>query len=181
MKFHSKGVQVLKGSSGYMLLIPAPLTEDLNNIKVDGDYSIEIKRHSEKRSLNANSYCWVLCQAIAERLSRDGQYISKEEVYQTCIKNSQQMQHLLIQSKAAPAFRRSWERNGIGFQVVEIGPSKDHAGYEWIGLYAGSSTYSVAEMSRLLDCLVDEAHQVGAETEPPDYVQALLDDWGEAG
>ena len=30
-----------------MLLIPAPLTEDLNNIKVDGDYSIEIKRHSE--------------------------------------------------------------------------------------------------------------------------------------
>ena len=58
MRFHSKGVQVLKGNSGYMLLIPAPLTEDLNNIRIDGDYSIEIKRHSEKRSLNANSYCW---------------------------------------------------------------------------------------------------------------------------
>lgn len=57
MKFHSKGVQVLKGNNGYMLLIPAPLTEDLNNIRIDSDYSIEIKRHSEKRSLNANSYC----------------------------------------------------------------------------------------------------------------------------
>lgn len=179
MKWTTKGVQVLRGI-GLQIVAPAPKTEALNALDAGKEYVIEIKPVSKikRRSLNANAYCWVLCQAIAERLSRDGQYISKEEVYQTCIKNSQQMQHLLIQSKAAPAFRRSWERNGIGFQVVEIGPSKDHAGYEWIGLYAGSSTYSVAEMSRLLACLVDEARQVGAETEPPDYVQALLDDWG---
>lgn len=179
MKWTTKGVQVLRGI-GLQIVAPAPKTEALNALDAGKEYVITVEPVSKhkKRSLNANAYCWVLCQAIAERLSRDGQYISKEEVYQTCIKNSQQMQHLLIQSKAAPAFRRSWERNGIGFQVVEIGQSKDHAGYEWIGLYAGSSTYSVAEMSRLLDCLVDEARQVGAETEPPDYVQALLDDWG---
>ena len=56
MRFHSKGVQVLKGNSGYMLLIPAPLTEDLNGIKIDGEYTVEIKRYSKKRSLDANSY-----------------------------------------------------------------------------------------------------------------------------
>ena len=73
MRFHSKGVQVLKGNSGYMLLIPAPLTEDLNGIKIDGEYTVEIKRYSKKRSLDANSYCWLLCQRIAEKLSADGQ------------------------------------------------------------------------------------------------------------
>ena len=100
MKFHAKGIQVLKGNSGYMLLIPAPLTEDLNNIKVDGDYSIEIKRHSEKRSLNANSYCWVLCQRIAEKLSSDGQYVSKEDVYRGAIKIPKDLPRY--------ASRRSW-------------------------------------------------------------------------
>lgn len=179
MKWTTKGVQVLRGI-GLQIVAPAPKTEALNALDAGKEYVITVEPVSKhkKRSLNANAFCWVLCQAIAERLSRDGQYVSKEEIYRGCIQDSQQMQHLLIQSKAAPAFRRSWERNGIGFQVVEIGQSKDHAGYEWIGLYAGSSTYSVAEMSRLLDCLVDEARQVGAETEPPDYVQALLDDWG---
>ena len=179
MKWTTKGVQVLRGI-GLQIVAPAPKTEALNDLDAGKEYVITVEPVSKhkKRSLNANAYCWVLCQAIAERLSRDGQYISKEEIYREGIQDSQQMQHLLIQSKAAPSFRRSWERNGIGFQVVEIGPSKDQVGYEWIGLYAGSSTYSVAEMSRLLDFLVDEARQVGAETEPPDYVQALLDDWG---
>lgn len=31
-----------------MLLIPAPLTEDLNGIKIDGEYTVEIKRYSKK-------------------------------------------------------------------------------------------------------------------------------------
>ena len=129
MKWTTKGVQVLRGI-GLQIVAPAPKTEALNDLDAGKEYVITVEPVSKhkKRSLNANAYCWVLCQAIAERLSRDGQYISKEEVYRECIQDSQQMQHLLIQSKAAPAFRRSWERNGIGFQVVEIGPSKDHAG-----------------------------------------------------
>lgn len=114
MRFHSKGVQVLKGNSGYMLLIPAPLTEDLNNIRIDGDYSIEIKRHSEKRSLNANSYCWLLCQRIAEKLSSDGQYVSKEEVYRGAIQDSQGFTPICVQKKLAAGVCRDWRHNGIG-------------------------------------------------------------------
>lgn len=121
MKFHVKGVQVLKGNSGYMLLIPAPLTEDLNNIKVDGDYSIEIKRHSEKRSLNANSYCWVLCQRIAEKLSSDGQYVSKEEVYRGAIQDSQGFTPICVQQKLAASVCRDWCHNGIGWIAIDTG------------------------------------------------------------
>lgn len=108
MKFHVKGVQVLKGNSGYMLLIPAPLTEDLNNIRIDGDYSIEIKRHSKKRSLNANSYCWLLCQRIAEKLSSDGQYVNKEEVYRGAIQDSQGFTPICVQQKLASSVCRDW-------------------------------------------------------------------------
>lgn len=176
MKFHVKGVQVLKGNSGYMLLIPAPLTEDLNNIRIDGDYSIEIKRHSEKRSLNANSYCWLLCQRIAEKLSADGQYISKEEVYRGAIQDSQGFTPICVQQKLAASVCRDWRHNGIGWIAIDTGVSKVK-GCTVLHLYAGSSVYDTHDMSRLIDCLVDEASQIGANVEDREWVQALIDDW----
>lgn len=180
MKWSTKGLNVMRGPGYLQLVCPAPLTEAINDIKSDVEYVIQITTYSEhkKRSLNANAYCWALCQKIAEMISRDGTYISKEDVYRSAIRDSQEFQQLLIKTKAAESFRRSFEANGIGYQVVKIGDSSEHQGYEWIGVYNGSSTYSVKEMSRLIDYLVDEAHQVGAETEPPEYVEKLLDDWG---
>lgn len=159
-----------------MLLIPAPLTEDLNNIKVDGDYSIEIKRHSEKRSLNANSYCWVLCQRIAEKLSSDGQYVSKEEVYRQSIQDSQGFTPICVQQKLAASVCRDWRHSGIGWIAIDTGVSKVK-GCTVLHLYAGSSVYDTHDMSRLIDCLVDEASQIGANVEDREWVQALIDDW----
>jgi len=178
MRWTTKGVQVLRGI-GLQIVAPAPRTEALNDLDADTEYVVSIEKlnKSKKRSLTANAYCWVLCQGIAEALSRDGQYISKEEIYREAIQDSQPMQHMLIQSVAVEKFARTWGANGIGFQAVKIGPSKDHAGYEWLGLYSGSSTYSVEEMSRLIDCLVDNAHQIGVETETDEYINALLEDW----
>lgn len=159
-----------------MLLIPAPLTEDLNNIKVDGDYSIEIKRYSEKRSLNANSYCWLLCQRIAEKLSADGQYISKEEVYRGAIQDSQGFTPICVQQKLAASVCRDWRHNGIGWIAIDTGVSKVKD-CTVLHLYAGSSSYTVEEMSRLIDCLVDDARNIGVMVEPEEYIEALLKEW----
>ena len=42
--------------------------------------SLEVKEYKNKRSLDANAYCWVLCTKIAEVLNS-----SKDEVYEEMI------------------------------------------------------------------------------------------------
>lgn len=176
MKWKTKSIQVLKGIGSMMLLIPAPKDEELNLIKTDVEYSIELKRPGRKRSLNANSYCWLLCQRIAEKISRDGQYVSKEEIYREAIQDSQGFMPVCVQTKIANDVIRKWHHNGIGWTAINAGDSKIK-GCTVLHLYAGSSSYTVEEMSRLIDCLVDEAHNVGASVEDSEYIQNLLNDW----
>lgn len=52
------------------------LTAKIENVipklfQLDRDklYDIKIEEHKEKRSLNANSYLWVLCTKIADKLT----------------------------------------------------------------------------------------------------------------
>jgi hypothetical protein len=47
----------------------------------DKDKKFEIKEYHEKRSLDANAYCFVLCQKIANVIRS-----TKEEVYRKAIK-----------------------------------------------------------------------------------------------
>ena len=57
--------------------------------QLDPNKEYEIKEHKEKRSLDANAYCWILCKKIADKL-----HITKEEVYR---KNIKEMIHTSIQ------------------------------------------------------------------------------------
>lgn len=43
-------------------------------------YDVEIKEHREHRSLNANSYCWVICEKIAKAINS-----TKIDVYRRAI------------------------------------------------------------------------------------------------
>ena len=45
-------------------------------------------------------------------------------------------------------------------------------------LYYGSSTYDTAQMSRLINLIVDECKEAGIETVPPQRLQAMMDEWG---
>jgi hypothetical protein len=47
----------------------------------DREKRFEIKEHKKKRSLDANAYCWVLLQKIADKLNS-----TKEEIYRRIIK-----------------------------------------------------------------------------------------------
>lgn len=176
MKWSTNNVQIIKNFNGAMLLIPAPKDEELNLIKTDVEYSIELKRPGRKRSLNMNSLVWLLCQRIAEKISRDGQYVSKEEIYREAIQDSQSFMPVCVQTKIANDVIRKWHHNGIGWTAINAGDSKIK-GCTVLHLYAGSSSYTVEEMSRLIDCLVDEAHNVGASVEDSEYIEKLLNDW----
>ncbi len=134
---------------------------------------IQIDPKRKKRSLDANALLWRLCQLIAEKIST----LTKEDVYREAIRKVGSFTPLPIKTEAVEEFRRIWSANGVGWVTEEIGESK-LKGYTTILAYHGSSTYNTAEMSRLLDYIIDEAKNLGIEIISEADKQLLLTEWG---
>jgi hypothetical protein len=52
------------------------IVDALQDVRVGDEYDLTVKKHSNPRSLNANSYHWVLCEKMAKKLR-----VSKYEVH----------------------------------------------------------------------------------------------------
>lgn len=176
MKWSTKGINLLQ-SIGWQVVIPAPHDDSISKLNPDDEYTVEIKKKSKKRSLNANSYCWLLCQKIALELSKNG-YTSKEDVYRKAILDSQQGEPVGIPTNLVDSIVRKWRHNGLGWLAI-VDDYERLEGVKRVYLYSGSSTYNVAEMSRLIECLVDECRQLGIAIDPSDYIKSLITEWGE--
>lgn len=164
-------LQVIRGPAGAFLAIPAP-TEIMNKVKPDTDYSVEVKVKRSKRSLTANAYCWVLCQKIAEELSKGGEYVSKEAIYRAAVRDAGMFDYIVCKDYAAGDFKRRWEASGLGWQAEEVKRKADNVVFL---LYQGSSVYNSAEMARLIECLIQEAQQLGVETKSEEEINSLLE------
>ena len=120
--------------------------------------NVDIKKAAKKRSTNANAFCWALIDQIAEKTR-----IPKSEVYRHAIREIGGVSETVcVQDKAVDRLRKGWEQNGLGWQTETI-PSKLD-GCTCVVLYYGSSTYDSAQMSRLIDLLIQEAEQQGIHT-----------------
>lgn len=133
--------------------------------------SIKIGKKSKKRSLDANAYCWVLISKLAEKLN-----ITKTEVYRSAIREiGGNCDTVCVQDKAVKSLCEGWERNGIGWQTDKF-PSKIE-GCTNVVLYYGSSTYDMAQMSRLINIILQECRQLGIETKSQAEIDSLLTSW----
>ena len=142
--------------------------------KLKGDkLSVEIKKWRKKRSLDANSYCWVLCDRIAKELSKES-LVTKEQVYKDAISQVGTFEPMIIEEKAYDNFKRIWEKQGLGFIVQEI-TRKDKC--VKVHCYYGSSTYDTKEMSLLIEIIVDLAKSLDIETKPKEEIESLLRSW----
>jgi conserved domain protein len=177
MKWSVKGIELLRSPLGVMVVIPAPHDNDLAKLDKEKEYVIEIKKKSKSRSMNANAYCWVLCQKIAEVMSGHS-YTSKEDVYRKAIKDCSHFCYVPVREDAIERYIQIWQAHGIGWIAEDAGECKSIKGYHNIMCYHGSSVYTVSEMQRLIDCLVDECHQLGIQLEDSDYIQSLVKEWG---
>ena len=78
-------------------------------MKTGKEYNVTIK--GKGRSLDANAYCWVLLDRLAANYG-----VARERVYRQEIQSIGGVSEVLcLREKAAEAFCRSWERNGIGW------------------------------------------------------------------
>jgi hypothetical protein len=135
----------------------------------DADIDIEIKRHRNKRSLDANAYAWVLIDKLAAALSVD-----KTDVYKEAIRDIGGVSEIVcVRERAAKKLIEAWGTHGIGWQAETL-PSKIR-GCTNVVLYYGSSTYDTKQMSLLIDHLVCEAKELGIETMSPDELRRLTE------
>ena len=138
------------------------------------DKQFELKEYRKKRSLDSNAYCWVLCDKIAKELSKDGNIITKEKIYQDGILQIGSFEPLIVEEKAFEKFKRIWKKQGIGFLVQEVS-RKDKC--VKVHCYYGSSTYDSKEMSLLINLLVELAKSLNIETKSQVEIDSLLKEW----
>jgi len=137
--------------------------DELNGQELD----VTVKRHRERRSLDANAYAWVLIDKIASVLSQD-----KETIYRTAIRSIGGVSETVcVPTPAVERLRSGWEHNGIGW-CMDTYPSKIDGCTNAV-LYYGSSTYDTQQMSRLIDHLVEDAKDLGIETMTPNELARL--------
>lgn len=142
---------------------------------------ITVKLWRDKRSLNANSYYWVLLSRLAEAVG-----ISKPRAHNLMLRKYGQ--NLVIDSQIAflviPDTEEA-EETALEAESFHIRPTsqvkqgKDGKMYRTYTVLAGSSTYDTKEMSELINGLVSECKEQGIETLTPDELARMMKDYEE--
>lgn len=149
------------------------LTSIVQSLSPEKRYSIEIKEHRDKRSNEANAYCWVLIDKLAAKTG-----IEKSKIYRDAIREIGGVsENYCGLKRAIERLCRVWELRGLGWQY-ELYPSK-LPGCVNATLYYGSSTYDTAQMTRLIENIVQECKAQDIETKTPMELEILMREWGE--
>ncbi len=156
------------------LLLDTKEIEVVEQLKNENKLNIELKKYRKQRSLDANAYCWLLCDKIAKELSKDGTIVTKEAIYKDAITQIGTFEPFIVQEVSFEKFKRIWEKQGLGFIVQEVS-KKDKC--IKVHCYYGSSTYDSKEMSLLIELLVDLAKSLNIETKPQEEINSLLESW----
>lgn len=160
----------LTGKQRVTIEVDGDLRPDYEKLR-ETDVSVDLKKFHKKRSLDANSYCWVLLDKLAETTGR-----GKTDLYRHYIKDvGGNSETVCVVNKAAEKLREGWEHNGLGW-ATDTMPSKLE-GCTNVILYYGSSTYDTAQMARLIDLIVQDCRALGVETLPPYKLAAMVEEW----
>ena len=145
----------------------------------DKQLRITVKQWREKRSLDANAYYWVLIAKLAEAM-----HISKPRAHNLMLRRYGQ--NLTIDGHGAyiriPDTEKA-EEMALEASEWHIRPTSEvvqgngGVNYRTYVMLMGSSGYDTAEMSHLIDGLVDECKALGIETLPPDELARMMADY----
>lgn len=142
-------------------------------------YDADLKVHREKRSLDANAYCWVLLGKLSAALTATARkQVSPDDVYREYIQNiGGNYEVVPVREDLIERWDNLWCKSHIGRMTDDLGPCRNAKGYHNIRSYIGSSDYDKAQMARLIDLIVEDCKEQGIETLPPDKLDAMKLDW----
>lgn len=145
----------------------------VDDLKDKEKLSVDIKPYRQKRSLDANAYSWVLIDKLSERLNEP-----KEAIYKEYIKHiGGNSEIVCVKNNAVERLCSGWQRNGLGWQTDTFDSKIE--GCTNVILYYGSSVYDSAQMSRLLDLIIQDCKEQGIATETPNQIAEMKARWGE--
>lgn len=147
------------------------LSSYIDSLDESKQYTLTVKEHRKKRSNDANSYAWVLLDKLAEKTG-----IGKTDIYKQYIKEiGGNSDTVCCIDSAVDKLCASWSIHGIGW-LTETMPSKID-GCTNVVLYYGSSTYDTAQMSRLINLIVQDCKEQGIETLTPEELHTMCEEW----
>lgn len=140
---------------------------------------VEIKKHREKRSLDANAYYWKLVSDLAEAL-----HVSKPYLHNDLLRKYGQI--AIIDGKAVYAVipdTDEAQREIDEAQTYHLKPTAQvKAGkggmFRTYMMLRGSHEYDTREMSQLIDGLINECREMGIETLPPGELERMMAAYG---
>lgn len=154
--------------------------------QIGGEF--EVRKYKPKRSKRANAYYWKLVEMIAEERGKDGVAVSSNQVHRE-----------LMESYGAWEYDKNGElvtsTNIVGHLSRYGYFTKPIAMVEMVGIkkgkktvqqgevricVRGSHTYDAHDMNHLIQGAVMEAQNLGIQTMPPQEIEQMIADMGEA-
>ena len=143
--------------------------DDVNSAKQP--FTAELKEYRKPRSLDANAYAWTLIDKIAAAMRVD-----KLEVYREAIRSIGGVSDIVcVRETAVENLVEIWQSRGAGF-MADVSESK-LKGCRNVTLYYGSSVYDAAQMSALIDHIVQDAENLGIDTRTPLEIAEMEAEW----
>jgi hypothetical protein len=164
----------LMNSEGCWLMIRHPDRKEVQDFiqSLEKPQTIEIKPLRKKRSLDANSYLWVICDKIAKAIKS-----TKEDVYRIAIRDVGEWEDKPILTEDVEKHIKMWGMIGEGWFSEERRDSK-LPGHKVVRDYYGSHIYDTVSMSRLIDYIVEQAKEMDIPTDTPDEIARIKAAWG---
>lgn len=170
MKFKSKLDNIVRNYNGeYQVVFTAPRTvlEELASLK-EYELQIEVDKFRNKRSLNANAYCWKLITELSNKTKVDKWSLYKELL----VRYSNSYEYLIVKPQAI----KSLEKVFRVIKNVGEGQIKGNKAIQIQGYY-GSSTFNTKEMATFIDGIVSECKELGIETQNESEIKELVKLW----
>jgi hypothetical protein len=149
--------------SGFRVTFTTPeLPEDIKSLDREKTLEITAKIKRNKRSLDANSYAWVLMTKIGDELG-----CTKEIVYVHELERYGQLAFLMKVEHGTDV-----NLDGLYHKFLEYDGMNDI--YQ---VFRGSSTYDTKEMSAFIDGIVSDCKELGIETAPTMELEKIKKKW----
>lgn len=143
--------------------------------QTDKEFDFDVKEHRERRSLDANAYCWVLIGKLASEMG-----ITPDECYRSYIRDVGGNYTIVpVREDRIKHWERIWCSGHVGRMCRDLGACRTLQGYHNIASYIGSSDYDTRQMSKFIDNIIQDCKACGIETLTPDQLDALKSRWGE--
>ena len=160
-----------RGMGGDLLVtlsMPPNYIDEVAKLK-DEVLDVELKKHRERRSTNANNYSWLLISKISEKMFPP---MNKNEVYLEMLKRYGQGTTISVLTERLPDVQREldyWEQIGTG--------KVNGKDFTHLRMWVGSTKYSSSEMSIFTSGIVEEAKELNIETLTPDELRKMVGEW----